>query len=145
MDMKSFLESLDEAFAAAEVQENRTEFEPIPDGKYTVFVDTAELKEAKNGKPMLALRLEILEGPHRGRKLFKNNVIQQNTVAILKQDLTRMGYAIDKLSELDPVDLLDRKLEVQKKTKEGYENIYINKFLGFVEGGNDGEDSDTPF
>jgi hypothetical protein len=132
------LEELDAEFKAAEVEkkESKGDFKPLPDGEYTVSVEKAVLKETKNGKPMVAFQFNIEEGEYSGRKIFKNAVISSGVgVRILKQDLYNMGIELESLKDLEGAleGALDLKLEVYKKTKGEYENVYINKVVGVVE------------
>lgn len=62
------LAQFDDDFAHAEVEER--EFETIPDGKYQVNVERAELTRAQtSGNPMLKWTLRILAPKFRGRLL----------------------------------------------------------------------------
>jgi hypothetical protein len=49
----------------------------------------------------------------------------------LKKDLQRCGLELERLSDLpnNLGQLLDVKLKVTKRTKDEYENVYINKRL----------------
>jgi hypothetical protein len=105
----------------------------VPDGKYIVRVDRLEIKKTKeHGLPMMAWELVIVSGPQAKRRLFKNNVIKENTIQYLKQDLILAGFN-GKLEELETQDglaqFLDRHLEVTLKTKGESNNIYFNKLL----------------
>jgi Protein of unknown function (DUF669) len=149
----NFANQFENEWGNIEIEEKQ--YDEVPDGKYVVFVDRCELKETKNGDPMLFWQFEIMEGPHRGRKLFKNNVLKTvDNLRFLKQDLARAGFELERLADLEHQleSLLDRILEVQKKTTkskgETYENIYINRFKGFAEhddGPLDINEDDLPF
>lgn len=52
------------------------EFPTIPDGKYEVGVEKLELTQSKKGDPMLSIWFTILDGEHKGNKLFYNKVMQ---------------------------------------------------------------------
>ena len=121
----------DEEFEAAPIEEN--EFEPIPDGKYQVNVESVELTKAKrSGNPMLKWTLRIIAPHHVGRLLWRNNVLfTPENIKWLKNDLHKCGLDLKSLRDLPRRldEILDIKLEIQKKTKGENENVYINKKL----------------
>jgi len=125
MDLAQF----DDDFVSADVEEK--DFEAVPDGKYQVKVDRVELTRSEtSGNPMLKWALKILGPTHKGRLLWRNNVIaSKDNVKWLKQDLYTCGLQMDKLSDLpDKLEtLLDVGLEVTKRTKNEFENIYFNR------------------
>ena len=131
------LSYLDDDFAQAEVKEH--DFTPVPDGKYQVNVDKVELTKAQTtGNPMLKWTLRILGPTNRDRFLWKNSVMITDTMEYVKKDLWLCGLPINKLSDLNGrlEDLLDVKLEIQKKTKGENESIFFNKRI-VTEGGRD--------
>jgi len=119
----------DDDFVSADVEEK--DFEAVPDGKYQVKVDRVELTRSEtSGNPMLKWALKILGPTHKGRLLWRNNVIaSKDNVKWLKQDLYTCGLQMDKLSDLPGKleTLLDVGLEVTKRTKNEFENIYFNR------------------
>jgi hypothetical protein len=123
------LAQFDGDFETADVEEK--EFDEIPDGKYQVKVDRVELTRSEtSGNPMLKWALKILGPAHKGRLLWRNNVIaSKDNVKWLKQDLYTCGLQIEKLSDLSGKleSLLDVGLEVTKRTKNEFENIYFNR------------------
>ena len=125
MDLAQF----DDDFVSADVEEK--DFEAVPDGKYQVKVDRVELTRSEtSGNPMLKWALKILGPTHKGRLLWRNNVIaSKDNVKWLKQDLYTCGLQMDKLSDLPGIleTLLDVGLEVTKRTKNEFENIYFNR------------------
>ena len=148
------LSPFDDEFLDAPVEER--EFSDIPDGKYQVQVDRAEVVRAKSsGNPMLKWTLRILGPRFAGRLLWRHNVIaSRENVRWLKNDLHVCGLELDRLSDLQSHlhELLDIQLEVTKKTRgEGNVNIYFNKRLVLEQqvdgGGYDrrAPDDDIPF
>jgi hypothetical protein len=123
------LAQFDDAFQAAEVEER--EFDTVPDGKYQVNVDKVELTRAQtSGNPMLKWTLRIIAPSHKGRMLWRNNVMaSKENIKWLKQDLYTCGLQLTKLSDLPGYleQLLNIKLEVTKRTRNENENIYINR------------------
>ncbi len=122
----------DDEFENATI-EDRT-FEPVPDGKYQVTVERAELTASKtSNKPMLKWTLRIIAPNHVGRLLWRNNMIASpDNIRWLKTDLNTCGINIRKLSELPDhlEDLLDTKLEVTVKNQgDNNQNIYLNRLI----------------
>ncbi len=121
----------DEEFENAPVEE-RT-FDPVPDGKYQVAVERAELTASKtSNKPMLKWTLKIIAPNHVGRLLWRNNMIASpDNIRWLKNDLHTCGLNIMKLSELPArlEDLLDARIEITVKTSGENQNIYFNRLI----------------
>lgn len=136
------LAQLDDEYEEAPVEER--EFDDVPDGKYQVKVEKAELTRSQtSGNPMLKWTLKILGPKYAGRYLWRNNVITRDNLKWLKTDLHTCGVVLDKLSELQSRlgDLLDITLEVTKRTKGENESIYINRRIVIDESARDVEDS----
>ena len=128
------LADFDEEFENTETDAG---FESVPDGKYQVTVDRVELTRTKNsGQPMLKWGLKIIGPGHAGRFLWRNNVIAtKENIKWLKKDLYNAGLKLQKLSEL-PANLdqlLDVTLEVTKRSRGEYEDIFINKRIKLAE------------
>jgi hypothetical protein len=123
------LTGFDDDYAQAEVAPR--EFDQVPDGRFQVAVDRIELVRAQSsGNPMLKWTLRILGPQHAGRLLWRNNLlVTRENIKWLKQDLETAGLKLDRVSDLRARlgELLDRKLEVIKRTKGDYTNIYINR------------------
>jgi hypothetical protein len=113
-------------------------YDDVPDGKYTAYIERAEMTKAQtSGNPMLKLQFRIIESSSQNnRVLFRNSVLRTaENVGYLKQDLVRLGIILEKFSDLPKrvSELLDLKVEIMKKTKDEYENVYIQKCLGKVD------------
>ncbi|HPQ70610.1 MAG TPA: DUF669 domain-containing protein [bacterium] len=122
------LAALDDDYAAAEVEPNQ--FDDLPDGKYQAKVEKVEMGNTQNGAPMLKWQLRVLGPQHRGRMLFRNSVMaSRDNLKYLKADLLLCGLELAKLSDLPNRlnELLDVGLEVTKRTRGEYSNIYFNK------------------
>ena len=114
-------------FEGAEARDS----EEVPDGKYQVRIHKAKLEKTKNGNPILKYDLLVISGSLAGRHLFKNSVLSFQSLPYFKGDLKIMGIELAKLSDLPgrTVDMLDLALEVTKKTRGEYVNVYFNKLL----------------
>ena len=64
-----------------------------------------------------------------GRHIFKNSVITAASLPFVKGDLKTVGLALTKFSELEGrlEELLDVTLELTKRTKGDYSNVYFNR------------------
>jgi hypothetical protein len=73
--------------------------------------------------------LEVLSGSQAGRHIFKNSVITQASIPYVKGDLKTLGLQLSKFSELSRrlEELLDVTLEVTKRTRGDYSNVYFNR------------------
>ena len=123
------LSQFDDDYESAEVEDR--EFEPVPDGKFQVRVQSVELTRAKSsGNPMLKWTLKILAPTHAGRLLWRNNVMaSKENIKWLKNDLHVCGVELEKLSDLPNrlEELLDLTLEITKRTRGENENVYLNR------------------
>ena len=123
------LSQFDAGFRTEEAAE-RSDYESVPDGKYQVNVEKAELTEAHTScNPMLKWTLRVIAPQCVNRLLWRNSVITQKTLKYLKADLHLCGLDLERLSDLPNHlrRLLDVKLEVTKKTKGDNENIFFNR------------------
>lgn len=118
----------------------------VPDGKYQARVHAVKLDRSQMGDPMLKWDLLVLSGPHAGRHIFKNAVITQASLPFVKGDLKTLGLDLPKLSELPHHldQLLDLALELTKRTKGEYTNVYFNKRIQ-VPAGEVAARGDAPF
>ncbi|MFH2000495.1 MAG: DUF669 domain-containing protein [Planctomycetota bacterium] len=125
------LSQFDDEFATTEIQDK--EFDDLPDGKFQVKIEKAELTRSKRKNlPMLKWTLRILNGPFAGRLLWRNNlIVTPDNLKWLKTDLFTCGLVLDKASDLKKrlPDLLDLKLEVTKRTRNGNENVFLNRLM----------------
>lgn len=107
-------------------------FEPIPDGRYEAIVERVELGRSKKGQHLLKWQLRVTGPCHAGRKLWHTNVIEtRQNLAYLKGDLEMCGLHLRDLKELPRRlgELLDVQLDIAKRTREGFENVFFNRRL----------------
>ena len=119
------LSSFDDEFATAQ----SPEYDEVPDGKYHARIESVRLETSQKGDPMIKFDLEVLSGSHAGRHIFKNSVITQASLPYVKGDLRTLGLELSKFSELSGrlEELLDVTLEVTKRTRGDYTNVYFNR------------------
>lgn len=136
------LSAFDEEFDNVEPADN----DEVPDGKYQARVQRVRLDRSQKGDPMLKWELVVLSGPHANRHIFKNAVITQASLPFVKGDLKTLGLEVPRFSELPNhlEELLDLTLEVTKRTKGEYTNVYFNKRID-VPSGSEIPAGDVPF
>lgn len=116
---------LDAAFAAA----SSPAAPRIPDGRYHVVVEHVALATAKPaGYPILKWQLRVQAPTCVGARLWKHHVVAPPHLGWLKHDLELCGLLLDKLSDLpDHLErLLAVELEVTKRTRDRWDNVYFN-------------------
>ncbi|MCB0075108.1 MAG: DUF669 domain-containing protein [Caldilineaceae bacterium] len=127
------LSEFDDDFAAAE----SPSLEEVPDGKYQVRIDEVRLDRSQKGDPMIKWDLIVIAGAQAGRHIFKNSVITPAALPFVKGDLNTLGLELARFSELNDRlgDLLDMTLEVTKRTRGEYSNVYFNKRINIAGNG----------
>lgn len=102
------------------------DFSPAPEGNYTVMITEAEMKPTLKGGQRLALDIEIVDGEHKGKKLWGSlNLVNSNPTA---EGIAQREFAsICKGVGLDPSKVTDTseikmKPFVAKLGIEGYED-----------------------
>ena len=119
------LTTFDDEFNTAEAPTS----EEVPDGKYQVRIDSVRLEHSQKGDPMIKWDLVVLSGSNAGRHIFKNSVITAASLPYVKGDLKTLRLVLTKFSELEGrlEELLDVTLELTKRTKGDYSNVYFNR------------------
>jgi Protein of unknown function (DUF669). len=105
------------------------EFEPIPAGEYRAMIVSSEMKDtaAGRGDKRLDLRFEIVDGKHKGRKLFENlNLIRvgktekdATTTKIAQQRLKMICEAVGKTHIKDSAELHNKPMLVDVVIEAG--------------------------
>jgi hypothetical protein len=119
------LSAFDDDFSSAEAPS----FDEVPDGKYQARIDEVRLDRSQKGDPMIKWDLIVIAGSQTGRHIFKNSVITPAALPFVKADLKTVGLELAKFSDLAGrlEELLDVTLEVTKRTRGEYTNVYFNK------------------
>jgi hypothetical protein len=107
-------------FNAAEV-EPTVSYEPMPAGWYKAVITASEERptKAQTGS-FLMLTLEVIEGPHQGRKLIDRlNLNNPNTVAkqIAEGTLSSICRSLNIMKPSTSYDLHDKPLMIKVKVK----------------------------
>lgn len=116
----------DAAFDASGI-EPTTAYELLPAGKYSAQIVESEMRVTRNGMgQFLWLMLDILDGPHKGRKIFDQlNLVNPNptTVEIAQRTLSAICHATGKMqvSDSEELHLIPMSIQVTvKPPKNGY-------------------------
>jgi len=108
-------------FDATQVEPAST-YEALPPGNYKVQIVQSELMETKAGDGQyLWLEMDILDGPHQGRKLWDRlNLVNPNQTAqeIAQRQLSAICHATGQLSVQDSEDLHFKPLLARVKVKQ---------------------------
>ena len=114
------------AFDASGI-EPTTAYELLPAGKYSAQIVESEMRVTRNGMgQFLWLMLDILDGPHKGRKIFDQlNLVNPNptTVEIAQRTLSAICHATGKMqvSDSEELHLIPMTIQVTvKPPKNGY-------------------------
>lgn len=137
------LSDFDDDFSSAETPN----FDEVPDGKHQVKVDAVRLDWSQRGDPMIKWNLLVIAGEHAGRHIFKNSVITPASLPYVKGDLKTVRLELAKFSDLSGRldELLDVTLEVTKRTRGDYTNVYFNKRIEIAGGPGPFSDDEVPF
>lgn len=116
--------SLGNTFDASSIQPSNT-YQALPAGKYLGQIVASEMRATKDGRGQyLYLELDIVEGPHAGRRLFDRlNLINDNeqAVTIAKQTLSSICHAVGKrqVKDSDELHLIPMVLDVRVRPPKG--------------------------
>jgi hypothetical protein len=109
---------------------------PIPAGDYKVAITASEQKQtaAKTGT-YIALEFSVLEGDHKGRKLFANLNLgnpSKQAVEIAKGELSAICRAIGVMTPNDTADLHNKPLWAEVKLEKRKDNGEMsNRIKGY--------------
>ena len=119
-------------------------FELLPPGRYVAQIVQSEMRPTKAGNgQLLWLELDVLEGPHQGRKIWDQlNLVNPNqqTVEIAQRALSAICHAVGELQVSDSEQLHLRPLQVtlaveadsRDKHLQPHEQRKQNKIKGYA-------------
>lgn len=125
--------------------EAKSGFQQVPDGTYQCRIESASIGRSKQKKRLqVGWDLVIVNGEYANQHLFKYDGIDSpENLEWLKGTLTNLGVEIpDDITEL-PATLAELEgtyCEVTSKTKDEFQNVYINEAL---EGPDEDEDEEA--
>lgn len=124
-------------------------FQPLPAGKYELFIESGEPKTTTAGSPMINWKLTVrddVEGQQGGgRKLFTNLVFQENTEGMVQNFLKAIGSpdGVEYETTQEVIDFAKGKAvkaTVKITTYKGEERNEIGYFMTSEAGGGKVED-----
>lgn len=122
------LSHFDDAYAKANLPAQDAPGAEVPDGFYETLVEDVVMgRTPRSGNPMISWRL-LIQGPtNAGQRLTKHRVITEKTLSFLKDDLSRFGLQMARLSELQSRldEMRSREMRVMKRTRDGWVDIYF--------------------
>lgn len=104
----------------------------IPEGEYVVSVNDASIESSSKGNDYIKFEFEVIEGSHKGAKLYHNCSLLPQSLFNLKNVLEALGFEIPtKAFDLDLSDLLGLECEVEvgHETYEGKKKARILEFI----------------
>ena len=104
----------------------------IPEGEYVVSVNDASIESSSKGNDYIKFEFEVIEGSHKGAKLYHNCSLLPQALFNLKNVLEALGFEIPtKAFDLDLSDLLGLECEVEvgHETFEGKKRARILEFI----------------
>ncbi len=125
-----------------------TDRSAVPQGTYHVVVDSAELVEKPGKTPYVKTVFTIVEGEHKGRKLFKNFTWTEKALPFMKGFLVAINYATDAEVEIDWNEWKGEQLAVRVTHKmfEGEPQAEVSQYIPLNEAGfSKAEDDEIPF
>lgn len=101
-------------------QEERSDFEPIPKGRYCAIISEAEWKDTARGGKRLAITLDLLDPPYANRKVWDSLNVEcpgsEKAEQIARAQLTRLCKAVGLTRGFrDPQELCAKRFEVDLK------------------------------
>jgi hypothetical protein len=112
----------------------------LPAGKYVAHIIASEMKDTSKGGQYLNLEHEVIDGPHKGRRVWnKLNLVNDNatTVEIAQRQLSSICHAIGMLKVNDSEDLhykpmlITVKVRPAGKDKQGIDRDAQNEVGGY--------------
>jgi hypothetical protein len=106
-------------------------FDPIPEGRYNVVVEKAELTAAKDsGNPMIKVTLKILDGDSKGRLAWDNFVLIEKSLWKLKGFLEAIDSNVAESTNATEQDIanamVNSKVSVWLEQRVGENSVISN-------------------
>lgn len=124
-------------------------FELLPKGDYAINLFDVDLKKTKAKDDMYVLVLKVAEGEHKGRQLFFNLPVMQQTMWKIKETLEAFGVEVPKgAMNIDFDEMLGKKAtaiiehrEYQGKDREDV--VGLKPYEGGADSAPDSPDSES--
>ena len=121
------LREYDDAFARVKVSHADC-YCDIPDGVYHAVSEDVRLTETMaTALPVVIWSFRITGPQAVHRVLYKNRVITESTLVLLKEDLAKCGLSLERLSDLPRriPELRGRKVILDKRTRDGRAEVNL--------------------
>ena len=108
----------------------------LPDGTYQGKLDKIYLEQSKKGRNQCVMDFEIVSGSYQGRNQRKYCGMETpDNLDFLTRDLRTLGIPSFIWTEVEKYfpKLLDTVIEFDLVTKDGYQNVYLQKRIGVFE------------
>lgn len=132
---KDYLQNMEDAWQGTTAKESPA-FADVPEGDYQCKVETAQIKDGKQGQPILHWGLRIVSGEYAKRMVFKPQRLIPESLPYLKADLELLGICPEKISDLEArlPFALDAVVDIRIKystLKDGstFQNVYFNRLV----------------
>ena len=114
--------------------EEESDFSALPSGDYAVVITSSDIKENKKGNgEYLAIEMQVIEGSHKGRRLWDNITIKHpndTAVKIGNSRLASICRAVNVIQPKDTIELHDIPLTV-KVGQEEYQGEMKNRIKAY--------------
>jgi len=99
--------------------QNVDSFVSIPEGAYVCKIAEVRPGLTREGSPRWAIRLDVVEGDFAGRVAGWDGLVwSERGLPRVKEFLQRLGFDVSGLVDLDPQDLVERRILAQFVTEE---------------------------
>lgn len=86
----------------------KTGSEPVPEGRYNVIVDKAELAVSEKGNQTINVTFKITDGDYEGKLLWDTFTLIQNSYWKLKAFLDATGSDLTKEDDIPEIEIAQR-------------------------------------
>ena len=129
-----YLKTMDKAWHGTAAKENK--YSDLPEGIYQCKIETAQIKESRQGNPILQWGLRIVSSEYANRMAFKTQALTPESLPYLKSDLDLLGICPENLSDLEKQlpFALDAVIDIRIKNKvlkdgTSVQNVYFNRLV----------------
>lgn len=112
-------------------------FDPIPEGDYNFLINKVKEQKTKNGDNMVAITLDVADGPNAGRKVFHNVVFlpkDHKAAGMSKHFLHVIGQPYEGMVAVNSDNWLDapfrahvKIVEYNGKQKNEVDEVYLDE------------------
>ncbi len=137
--------SFDDEFETADAPS----YDEVPDGKYQVKIQTAKLESSQKGDPMIKFDLVVISGSRRLVGTSSRTLSSPRHRCLMSKAISRRlgwNWPSSVSWQVGSRSCSTRTLEVTKRTRGEYSNVYFNRRLNIAHAPSGGvADEDMPF